>query len=136
MPSAFLSESWIDDAQRVLTTHAPTLATETNLIANVIVTLPPAQVHDRDIEIHLGSEAAAPIFQRGLNDQATVTLRTDYATAHTIFLSGDPQAGLQALMAGKVKISGDLAALMAAASSGVGPGNPALANALREITAE
>lgn len=136
MPSAFLSESWINDAQQVLTTHAPRLATEADLIANVIVTLAPEEVHDRDIEIHLGSNSAMPIFQRGLNEDATVTLRTDYATAHSIFLSGDPQAGLQALMAGKVKISGDLAALMAAASSGVGPGNPELANALREITAQ
>ncbi|MGB2756545.1 MAG: hypothetical protein WBD02_02645 [Acidimicrobiia bacterium] len=136
MPSAFLSETWIIDAQTALHTHSSELPTDVNMIANVIVASPPDHVHDADIELHLGSADTKAIFQRGLHETANVTLRTDYATAHSIFLSGDPQAGLQALMAGKVKISGDLAALMAAASSGVGPGNPALASALREITAE
>ena len=49
-------------------------------------------------------------------------------------MSGDPQAGMQAFMDGKVKVQGDLTKLMAAQVTGTGPGAPGLADALSEIT--
>ena len=64
-------------------------------------------------------------------DRADLTLTTDYVTAREIFMSGNPQAGLQAFMEGKVKIQGDLTKLMAAQASGAGPGAPGLAEAAR-----
>ena len=39
-------------------------------------------------------------------------------------MSGNPQAGMQAFMEGKVKVQGDLTKLMAAQVSGTGPGAP------------
>ena len=41
----------------------------------------------------------------------TVTL--DYGTAKAILVDGNPQAGMQAFMAGKVKVQGDMTKLMA-----------------------
>ena len=136
MPSAFLSEQWIADAQAALSDHADAIPPQVRMVANLIVHDAPSEVDSGTIEVHLGNHETGPIFARGIHDNASVTIRADYATAYSIFLSGDPQAGLQALMAGKVKISGDLAALMAAAAEGgVSPGNPELAERLRTITA-
>lgn len=42
-----------------------------------------------------------------------ISLVLDYATAKAIFVDLDPQVGLQAFMAGKIKVTGDLTKLMA-----------------------
>jgi len=50
-------------------------------------------------------------------------------------VSGDPAAGMQAFMSGKVKIQGDMAKLMAAQASGAAPGGAtALQTAIQGIT--
>ena len=36
----------------------------------------------------------------------------DYQTAKSILVEGNPQAGMQAFMAGKIKVEGDMAKLM------------------------
>ena len=50
-----------------------------------------------------------------------------------IFVAGDPGAGMQAFLVGKVKIQGDFAKVMAAGTAGP-IGNPELAEALQAIT--
>ena len=40
-------------------------------------------------------------------------MTVDYDTAKAILIEGNPQAGMQAFMAGKVKVEGDMAKLMA-----------------------
>ena len=42
-----------------------------------------------------------------------VTVTLDYATAKAIFVEGNPQAGMQAFMSGKIKVAGDMTKLMA-----------------------
>ena len=64
-----------------------------------------------------------------------ITITTDYDTAKQIFVSGDPQAGMQAMMSGKLKIQGDMSKLMSMAQQGGAPaGGPALAEAIQGIT--
>jgi putative sterol carrier protein len=60
----------------------------------------------------------------------------DYDTAKAILIEGNPQAGMQAFMAGKVRVEGDMAKLMALqATPATGDSNAAeLATRLREIT--
>ncbi len=41
----------------------------------------------------------------------------DYVTAKAILIEGNPQAGMQAFMAGKVRVEGDMAKLMALQSA-------------------
>ena len=79
----------------------------------------------------------APDVGIGHDPAGDLTITTDYDTAKQIFVSGDPQAGMQAMMQGKLKIQGDMSKLMAAAAQGGGPGaagGAALAEAIQGIT--
>jgi putative sterol carrier protein len=60
----------------------------------------------------------------------------DYDTAKAILIEGNPQAGMQAFMAGKVKVEGDMAKLMAL-QAGPPPDASAaeMAGRLKDITA-
>ena len=46
-------------------------------------------------------------------DNPDLTVTVDYATAKAILVEGNPQAGMQAFMAGKIKVQGDMTKLMA-----------------------
>jgi putative sterol carrier protein len=61
----------------------------------------------------------------------------DYDTAKAILVEGNPQAGMQAFMAGKVRVEGDMAKLMALQTAPAASDSSAaeLATRLRDITA-
>jgi putative sterol carrier protein len=46
-------------------------------------------------------------------DGAEVTVTLDYETAKAIIVDQNPQAAMQAFMAGKIKVQGDMTKLMA-----------------------
>ena len=56
----------------------------------------------------------ATLFGKGHDDGADVTLSTDMETAKAVFVAGNPQAGMQAFMSGKVRVQGDMTKLMMA----------------------
>ena len=53
---------------------------------------------------------------------AEVEVTVDWATAKSIFVDNDPQAGMQAFMQGKVKVQGDMTKLMAMQQGGMAMG--------------
>jgi len=68
------------------------------------------------------------------NPDLTVTL--DYVTAKAILVDGNPQAGMQAFMAGKIKVQGDMTKLMAMQQSTPDPAAAEIATKIQEITAD
>jgi len=58
----------------------------------------------------------------------------DYGTAKSILVEGNPQAGMQAFMAGKIKVEGDMAKLMALQAAPPDATAQEVATRLREIT--
>jgi putative sterol carrier protein len=66
------------------------------------------------------------------NPDLTVTL--DYATAKAILVEGNPQVGMQAFMAGKIKVDGDITKLMAMQAGAADPSAAAVAAAIQEMT--
>jgi putative sterol carrier protein len=70
---------------------------------------------------------------RGHLDGADVTATLDYDTAKAMMVDNNPQAGMQAFMAGKIKLQGDMAKAMALTSSA--PPDAQLTAKLQEITA-
>jgi putative sterol carrier protein len=62
-----------------------------------------------------------------------LTVTMDYATAKAIIVEGDPGAGMQAFMAGKIRVQGDMTKLMALQQAG--EPDPAAAEAASRIQA-
>ncbi len=129
----FLSDEWLAAAHQIVEEHGPADVDATSsLIVNVVVTNTP---FDSDRLLHVGMVDGRSVWGSGHHEAPDVTLTTDYETAKVIFVAGDQQVVTEALLAGRMKIQGDLAKLMAAQAAGVGPLAPGLARSLREMTA-
>lgn len=127
---AFLSDEWFAVVEQLVEQHAPA-APQANVMINLVITDTP---FGNERHMHMGSNNGTAAWGIGHADAADVTLTTDYATAKEVFISGDPQAGMQAFMGGKVKIQGDMSKLIAAQQAG-GPGsNSALQQAIHGVT--
>jgi SCP-2 sterol transfer family len=127
----FLSDEWFIEVRRIVEELAVEVPPHARVRMNVVVTHTP---FGDDRQLHVGTSEAGDDWGSGLLDDADLTLTTDYVTARDIFVSANPQSGMQAFMDGKVKLQGDLTKLMAAQMAGTGPGAPGLATALSEIT--
>jgi SCP-2 sterol transfer family protein len=127
----FLSDEWFAVVDQLFEEHSAE-APDTDIVMNLIVLETP---FGEERHMHIGARGGRAHWGIGHAADADVTLTTDYATAKEILVAGDPQAGLAAFMAGKVKIQGDLAKLMAAQMAGAGAGGiGALAEAVQGIT--
>jgi putative sterol carrier protein len=121
----FLSDPWFDEAEKLIREHTTT-APPANLLMNLEVA-----DGDRTIKFFVGSKDGEALFGKGAADGADLTMSTDIETARQVFVANDQQAGMQAFMAGKVRVQGDMTKLM---MQGGGGGNAALSAALQEIT--
>jgi hypothetical protein len=130
---AFLSDGWIIAVESLVIQHADaTGAPSANVLVNLVVTDTP---FGDERQFHMGSAEGKPVMGGGHRDGADVTLTTDYVTAKEVFIDGNPQAGMQAFMAGKVKVQGDMTKLMMAqAGGGGGAGSAELTSAIQGIT--
>src|SRR5258708_32223490 len=61
---------------------------------------------DGSIEAHMDSSSGELKMDLGHLEAPDLTVGVDYATAKAIFVDGNPQAGMQAFMAGKAKVQG------------------------------
>ena len=115
---AFLSEGWIAAVEKIVAEQgASTPGPGGNTVVNLVVTDTP---FGEDKQFHMGTVDGAAIMGGGHRDGADVTLTTDYLTAKEVFVAGNPQAGMQAFMARKVKVQGDMTKLMAQQAGGGG----------------
>ena len=124
----FLSDDWFAAVRALIEQHGNEAPAHQNMKMNLVVTETP---FGDDRQFHMGAEDGKALFGPGHLDGADLTLTTDYATAKDVFASGNPQAGMQAFMAGKVRVQGDMAKLMASQQGG---GNPALQQAIQDVT--
>jgi hypothetical protein len=89
---------------------------------------------DGTVEAHMDTSSGEMEMDTGHIEGADVTVTLDYATAKAIFVEGNPQAGMQAFMAGKIKVAGDMTKLMAMQSGTADPVADELAKKIAEIT--
>ena len=124
---AFLSDPWFEAATKLINEHDTGAPLSTNLVMNL-------EVNDGSstITFHMGSKDGQTLFGKGLAEGADLTLSTDMDTAREVFVSGNQQAGMQAFMAGKVRVQGDMTKLMMAQAGGSGT-TPGLTQALQDI---
>jgi len=136
----FLSPEWMDAAKQIREAHAPADGAEAapgphSIKMNQIITDVP--FGDGTVNAHMDTTGGQMKMDQGHLDDAEVTITIDYDTAKAIFVEGNPQAGMQAFMAGKIKVQGDMTKLMAM-GQGAGGGDAtaaaAAAKALQDIT--
>jgi putative sterol carrier protein len=116
MPFAFLSEEWISAVREIRERYedqAPTIAASVRANLN-INDVPFGQ---GSLAAHLDTTSGRMEMDLGHLDPADATLTMDYATAKSFVVDQDQTAIMQAVMAGRVRIQGDLTKLMAMAAA-------------------
>ncbi len=127
----FLSDEWFAVVDQLAAEHGAEAPGNTDVMMNVTVTDTP---FGTERHLHMGAQGGHAHWGIGHVDNADVTITTDYPTAKDVFISGDPATGMQAFMAGKVKVQGDMAKLLVAQAGGASGGSTALQAAIQGIT--
>ncbi|MGH9170454.1 MAG: SCP2 sterol-binding domain-containing protein [Acidimicrobiales bacterium] len=129
---AFLSPEWTEAARKIRAEYdGPPASPAVPMRMNLVVTEVP--FGEGTIDAHLDTSAGDLVLDEGHLEGADLKVTVDYATAKAILVEGNPQAGLQAFMAGRIKVEGDMSKLMTLQ----GPPDAAtadIASRIREIT--
>ena len=130
----FLSDEWVEAARAIREAHADTETPPAHSMRmNQIITDVP--FGDGVVESHMDTTDGHLKMDLGHLENPDLTVTLDYATAKAILVDQDPQAGMQAFMAGKIKVQGDMTKLMAM-QQGAAPDAAAaeVAQAIKDIT--
>lgn len=133
MPHPFLSDEWIDEARAIRAEYrgkTPSIPYAVRM--NLVVTEIP--FGDGQLDAYLDTTSGELELDKGHLDEPDLKVTADYATAKAILVEGNAQAGIQAFMAGKVRVEGDMTKLMALQSAPPDGTGQELATRLREIT--
>ena len=133
MAFPFLSPEWLDAAKAIREEYAGKAAAPAHAVRmNQIITEVP--FGDGTIEAHMDTSSGELSMDVGHLDNPDLTVTLDYATAKAILVEGNPQAGMQAFMAGKIKVQGDMTKLMAMQQGTPDPVQAEVAAKIQEIT--
>jgi len=109
----FLSDDWLAEARRMGQEYAEDLDAGEHLIRmNQVITDVP--FGDGILHTHIDSSSGTMEMEIGHLEAPDVTVTLDYQTARSIFIEGNRDAGMQAFMAGKVVVQGDMTKLLLA----------------------
>jgi putative sterol carrier protein len=130
---AFLSEEWVAAAHDIREEFKGKVAPPAHKVRmNLVITDVP--FGEGTINSHMDTSSEEMVMDLGHIEGEDLTVTLDYATAKAIFIDGNPQAGMQAFMAGKIKVQGDMTKLMAMQSGTVDPAAAEVSKRLAEIT--
>ena len=131
----FLTADWIAAAKK-LADEAPKSDTPPAHAVKMNLVITDAPFNDAaPIEAHMDTTSGDTQMDLGHITGEDLTVTVDYDTARAIFIDQNPQAGMQAFMAGKVKVQGDMTKLMAMQQGTPDPNAAAMAEKIKEMTA-
>jgi len=129
----FLSDEWMAAAKAIREEYAGKAAPMAHSVRmNQVITEVP--FGEGTINAHMDTSSGEMQMDTGHIDAPDVTVTLDYDTAKAIFVEQNPQAGMQAFMAGKIKVAGDMTKLMAMQSGTPDPVAAEVASKIAEIT--
>ena len=132
---AFLTDEWMAAAKQIREEYAGKSAAPAHTVKmNQVITDVP--FGDGTINAHLDTSGGDVEMDMGHLDVADLTVTLDYATAKAILVDQNPQVGMQAFMAGKIKVQGDMTKMMAMQSGTPDPTQAEIAAKIKEITAD
>jgi putative sterol carrier protein len=131
----FLTEEWVAAARKIQDeSPKPDGPPAHEVKMNLVITDAPFKSGD-EIQAHMDTSDGEVKMDLGHIETPDLTVTVDYDTARAIFIDQNPQAGMQAFMAGKVKVQGDMTKLMAMQQGTPDPAAQAVAEKIKEITA-
>jgi len=131
----FLTPEWIEEAKKIREQFDSDAAATPHVVRmNQVITEVP--FGDGTVEAHMDTTSGEVKMDLGHLESPDLTVTIDYVTAKAIIVEGNPQAGMQAFMAGRVKVQGDMTKLMAMQQPVGGQDDTAakVAAAIQEIT--
>ena len=129
MPYQFLSDEWIEAARKIREEAPAPATTPASVKMNLTITDVP--FGDGSVEAHMDTTSGELELDLGHLEGSDVAATLDYDTAKAMMVDANPQAAMQAFMAGKIKLTGDMTKAMAMQS---GPADPELTKRIQEIT--
>jgi putative sterol carrier protein len=131
----FLTPEWVAAAKELREQFGGDSPAPAHVVRmNQVVTEVP--FGDGEVKAYMDTSGGSMDLDLGELENPDLTVTVDYATAKAIMVDGNPQAGMQAFMAGKVKVQGDMTKLMAMQQGSPDPNAMKLAEAIKEITAD
>jgi len=129
----FLSDEWMDEAKKIREEYrGKTQPVAHKVKMNQVITDVP--FGSGTVDAHMDTSSGEMEMELGHIEGADVKVTLDYATAKAIFVDGNPQAGMQAFMAGKIKVEGDMTKLMAMQQGTPDPSAQEIATKIADIT--
>ena len=108
----FLSDEWFDAVRDIRTRYADqTSPVPYKLKLNQVITAVP--FGDGERRIHIDTTSGEMLLELGELADPDATITTDYDTAKKLIVEQDQAAAMQAFMAGKIVVQGDMTKLMA-----------------------
>jgi putative sterol carrier protein len=113
----FLSDEWVAEAKKIREEYRGKSPAPAHVIKmNQVITDVP--FGGGMIDAHMDTSNGELEMDTGHIEGADLKVTLDYDTAKAIMVDGNPQAGMQAFMAGKIKVEGDMTKLMAMQAAG------------------
>jgi len=129
----FLSDEWTTEVKRlhdeVVTESGPA---PQQVRMNLVLTESP--FGNGQLDAHMDTSSGELILDRGHLDSPDLTVTVDYETAKAILVEGNAQAAMQAFMAGRIKLEGDMTLLLTLQTTPLDASHQELAARVREIT--
>jgi putative sterol carrier protein len=133
MAYPFLSDEWVSEARKIREEHEVEGTTiPYQMKMNLVITEVP--FGEGAIDAHVDSTEGSLKLEFGHIEPADLEVSLDYLTAKAILVDGNPQVGMQAFMAGKIRVEGDMMKLMALQTIPPNENAQQMAKRLREIT--
>ncbi len=108
----FLSNEWLAEASTIRAEFFGKGATiDQSIRMNLIVITVP--FGEGTLHAHADTSTGELVIDISHIDPVDLTVTIEYEIAKAILVEGNPQAGLQAFMQGKIKVEGDIAKLLA-----------------------
>lgn len=129
----FLTPEWVAEAKRIRDEFEGEAAAPAHVVRmNMIVTEVP--FGDSDVKAYMDTSSGQIDMDLGELEGPDLTVTVDHATAKAIMVENNPQAGMQAFMAGKIKVQGDMTKMMALSAGAPDPAAALVAERIAAIT--
>jgi hypothetical protein len=108
----FLSDEWLAEARAIREEfEGKGGSIDQSIRINLVIDVVP--FGEGTIDAHVDTTTGELLLDTGHIEPVDLKVSLDYDVAKAILVEGNPQAGIQAFLSGKVKVEGDISKLMA-----------------------